>query len=61
MSLLACTASLFGVLIDHQPLAVGLFALALLLMLASLALSLREIQLSVRALNVELDDLVERS
>jgi hypothetical protein len=60
MSLLACTASLFGVLIDHQPLAMGLFALALLLMLASLGLSLREIQLSVRALNVELDDLVER-
>lgn len=58
-SLLSCTASLFGVLIDHQPLAISLFALALLLMLASLALSLREIHLSVRALNVELDDLVE--
>lgn len=58
-SLLSCTASLFGVLIENQPLALSLFGLALLLMLASLTLSLREIHLSVRALNVELDDLVE--
>ncbi|AXQ28419.1 DUF2721 domain-containing protein [Solimonas sp. K1W22B-7] len=59
LSLLSCTASLFGLLFDHQPLATALFALALILMLASLALSLREIYLSVRALNVELDDLME--
>lgn len=59
LSLFACTASLFGLLVDHQPLALTLFAAALLLMLASLALSLREIYLSVRALNVEFDDLVQ--
>lgn len=59
LSLLSCTASLFGLLFENQLLASVLFALALLLMLASLALSLREIYLSVRALNVELDDLIE--
>lgn len=57
LSLLACTGSLFALLLDHPLAASILFAAALLLMLASLVLSLWEIHLSVRALNVELDDI----
>lgn len=55
LSLLACTASLLALLAQWQLPAKGLFASALLFMLISLALSLREIQLSIHAINVELD------
>lgn len=55
LSLLVCTASLFALLFDRQIEACVLFAGALILMLVSLGVSLREIHLSVRALNVELD------
>lgn len=60
MSLLFCTASLFGLFVEHQNLAQGCFGLALLLMLLSLLLSLREIYMSGVALNIELDRVEER-
>lgn len=56
-SLFCCTASIFAILIQSNSLACALFGLALMLMLASLSLSLVEIHLSIRAINVELDNL----
>lgn len=55
MSLLFCTASLFGLFMEQQGVAQGCFGMALLLMLLSLVLSLREIYMSGVALNIELD------
>ena len=60
MSLVFCTASLFGLFVGHQSLAQWCFGLALLLMLLSLLLSLREIYMSGVALNIELDRVEER-
>jgi hypothetical protein len=56
-SLLACTISLLAIAIGQQAVAQWSFLAALLLMLASLGVSLREIYLSGRALNIELDRL----
>jgi len=55
MSLLFCTASLFGLFWGQQWLAQLCFGIALVLMLLSLLFSLREIYLSGVALNIELD------
>lgn len=54
LSLMFCTASLFALFISASTAAAALFALALLTMLASLVISLREIHLSVRALEIEI-------
>ncbi len=58
LSLIFCTASLLALFINASLLAKLAFAAALLCMLLSLGLSLREIQLSERAINIELDDLL---
>ena len=55
MSLVMCTISLFLIFVDHQFLAQLSFGGALMLMLASLAVSLREIHLSARAIDVALE------
>lgn len=55
ISLSLCTACMFLLLVSWQWLAQTLFGAALLFMLWSLALSLREVHLSVRAINVELN------
>lgn len=54
LSLVMCTMSLFVIFVGHQFIAKLSFGCALLLMLASLAVSLREIHLSGLALDVAL-------
>lgn len=61
VSLLCCTLSLFALFLGSQFGARLAFATALLFMLSSLAVSLREIHLSVRAINIEFDSLLEES
>ena len=58
-SLLLCVLCMFLIYIDKIRLAEILFGLALLLLIASLALSVREIQISVKALNLHLSDIEE--
>lgn len=55
LSLTLCTVSLFLLFVAAQLLAQLTFGIALLLMLGSLGLSLREIHLSARALDKALD------
>lgn len=58
-SLLLCVVSMFALFVDWQMAGKVIFGVALLLMVVSLALSLREIQVSVDALNVRLSDIEE--
>ena len=56
-SLIACTCSVSVMLLGFKQLGGILFAVSLLLMLISLLLCLREITLSGRALEIELEDM----
>lgn len=56
-SLLLCVVSMFALFVEWQLAGKVIFAAALLLMVVSLALSLREIQVSVDALNMRLSDI----
>jgi hypothetical protein len=58
-SLLLCVLCMFLIYIGEIPLAVIVFGIALLLLIASLAISIWEIQISVKALNLHLSDLEE--
>ncbi len=58
LSLLFCTGSVFALMFGQEGWSRLTFCVALLLMLLSLALSLREIYLSVQALNIELDNAI---
>ncbi len=60
LSLVMCTISLFLIFVAHQFLAKLSFGFALMLMLASLAISLREIHLSARAIDVALQKISRR-
>lgn len=57
-SLLCCTGCLFALFLDSQSAARIAFGGALFFMLMSLGISLREIYLSVRAINIEFDSLL---
>jgi hypothetical protein len=57
LSLLLCTACIFLLFIQKPRIAEYVFGASLLLMVGSLALSLWEIQISVKALNLQLRDL----
>ena len=59
LSLLMCTSSMFALFIERQTEARVMFVLAMFFMVASLVLALREIHLSVRALNVEIDEILD--
>ncbi|WP_410211091.1 DUF2721 domain-containing protein [Aquirhabdus sp.] len=59
LSLLMCTCSMFLLFIEWQYTASILFGCAMIFMLASLILALREIHLSVRALNLEIDEVLD--
>lgn len=59
LSLVMCTVSLFLIFVGHQFLAKMTFGCALLLMLSSLTVSLREIHLSARALDLALDKIAK--
>ena len=56
-SLLLCEVSMFFIYISLNPLSVYIFGLALLLLIVSLALSVYEILISVRALEFHLKDM----
>ena len=60
LSLFFCTASILVILLEANVLAIVLFAAALALMMISLVYSLTEIYMSVRAIQMELDDIFER-
>jgi hypothetical protein len=56
-SLLLCVACMFMIYVNWQHVAEITFGIALILLILSLALSVREIQISVKALNLQLHDL----
>ena len=59
-SLLLCVLCMFVLFLGLVEFGKGIFAVSLLLMLISLGLSLREIQVSNRALRFQLEDLEEK-
>jgi len=59
-SLLLCVLCMFVLFLGLVQFGQGIFAFSLLLMLISLGLSLREIQVSNRALRFQLEDLEEK-
>ncbi len=59
-SFFGCVLYMFMLFVGAPTLAQGVFALSLLLLMVSLALSVWEIQMSVGALNVQLQDLEQR-
>ena len=58
-SLLLCVLTMFLIYIEYKIIAVWLFGIALLLLLISLALLIREIQISSEALEHHLADIEE--
>jgi hypothetical protein len=56
-SLLLCVLCMFLIYVDIRPLADIIFGIALVLLLLSLAVSMWEIQISVRALDLHLSDM----
>lgn len=60
-SMFGCVLCMFILFAGYTALGKYVFGFSLLLLLASLALALREIQISVKALTLELDDLEEGS
>lgn len=56
-SLLLCVVCMFLVYVDFHVLAETIFAIALILLILSLAISIREIQISVKALDIHLSDM----
>lgn len=56
-SLLLCVLCMFMIYVQWQTLAEIIFGVALILLISSLALSVREIQISVRALDLHLSDM----
>ncbi len=58
-SLLLCVVTMFLVYIGSREMAIVVFAVALLLLIASLALLIWEIQISIKALDLHLGDMEE--
>ena len=58
-SMFGCVFCMFILFAGYETIGKYVFGLSLLLLLGSLALALREIQISVNALTLELDDLEE--
>jgi len=56
-SLFLCVLTMFLIFVGSQSLAVWMFGIALLLLIASLGISILEIQISVRALDIHLGEL----
>jgi peptidoglycan/LPS O-acetylase OafA/YrhL len=56
-SLLLCVLCMFLVYIELQLMAEIIFGIALVMLIVSLAISIREIQISVRALDLHLSDM----
>ncbi len=60
-SLLLCVLTMFLIYIEQHVIAVWVFGIALILLIISLALLIREIQISVEALEHHLSDLENKS
>lgn len=56
-SLFLCVGTMFLIFIGQQLVAIWVFGIALLMMIASLGISIYEIQISVKALNLHLSDM----
>jgi len=56
-SLLLCVVTMFAIYIGLQSIAPWIFGLALILLICSLGMSVREIQISIRALDIYLNDI----
>lgn len=56
-SLLLCVLTMFLIYINYQVLAVWVFGVALILLILSLALLIKEIQISARALSLHISDI----
>jgi len=59
LSLLLCVVCMFVIFAGNIPLAEMIFGISLILLIASLAVSAWEIQISVKALNIQLSDIEE--
>jgi len=57
LSLFFCVASMFLIYIDYHQAATWIFGIGLLLMISSLGISIWEIQISVKALDLHLNDM----
>jgi len=56
-SLFLCVGTMLLIFIGQQVVAIWVFGIALLMMIASLGISIYEIQISVKALNLHLSDM----
>lgn len=56
-SLLLCVVTMFAIYIGFQAIAAWIFGLALILLICSLGISVREIHISIRALDIYLSDI----
>ena len=61
VSMLMCTISMFSLFLGYYPFGKNIFGLSLLTMCLSLIISLWEVYISSNALNLELEDLYNRS
>lgn len=61
LSFIACSLSMFSIFLGHAIVGEWIFGASLVLLIVSLVLSLYEIQISCRAINIELSDLEKRS
>lgn len=60
ISFFGCTGSMFALFAGQEKVGQYLFGASLVLLMVSLALSLREVQVSIDALNVRLSDLEKK-
>ena len=56
-SLFLCVGTMFLIFVGEQTIAVWVFGIALIMMIASLGISIYEIQISVKALDLHLGDM----
>jgi len=56
-SLFLCMGTMFLIFVGQQNIAVWIFGIALIMMIASLGISIYEIQISVKALDIHLSDM----
>lgn len=60
-SLFLCVATMFLIFVGQQDVAICVFGIALIMMIASLGISIYEIQISVKALDLHLSDMENES
>lgn len=61
LSLLLCVVCMFVIFSGNLPMAEFIFGVSLILLILSLAVSVWEIQISIKALNIQLSDIEEYS